>query len=271
VDEHWIIAQMVGRVAQPLYKRTPHPPGEVVLETKDLSSNKTFQRVSLSVRAGEIVGMAGLVGSGRSEIAQAIMGLTESQGAVLLRGAQLAGFADSRIRSGVALVPEDRSTQGLVLPFTLEKNVSLANLSNVSTRGVLSRKRERSLASRFIKALRIRPARSDLPADSFSGGNQQKVVLAKWLATEPKLLILDEPTQGVDVGAKAEIHALIDKMAGRGMAILLISSDLHELMGMSDRILVMHVGRLVADFPRGTSPETIMHAASGIGGQPRAS
>ncbi|MBL8585053.1 MAG: sugar ABC transporter ATP-binding protein [Rhizobiaceae bacterium] len=265
VDENWIVSQMVGRVAQPLYKRTSHPTGAVVLETRNLSSGKAFRDVSLTVRAGEIVGMAGLVGAGRSDVAQAILGLSQSTGAVLLNSSPLDGEAESRIRAGVALVPEDRSTQGLVLPFSVARNTSLASLGNVSSGGFISGDKERSVARRFIEALRIRPPRADLSASAFSGGNQQKVVLAKWLATDPKLLILDEPTQGVDVGAKAEIHALIDEMAGRGLAILLISSDLHELMGMSDRILVMHAGRIAAEYPRGTSAETIMHAASGGG------
>ncbi len=263
IDESWIVSKMVGRVAQPLYKRTPHPAGEVVLDVENLSSSGIFHDVTLTVRAGEIVGMAGLVGSGRSDVAQAIFGLTDSAGSVKLNGARLGGDAESRIRAGIAMVPEDRSKQGLVLPFTAVRNMSLASLPAVAPGGFINGSKEQAIARRFIPALGLRPANGELAAENFSGGNQQKVVLAKWLATDPKLLILDEPTQGVDVGAKAEIHALIDEMALRGLAILLISSDLHELMGMSDRVLVMHSGRLVAELPRGASAEEIMHAASG--------
>lgn len=266
VDEAWIIGHMVGRVTQPLYQRTPHSPGSVVLELRDLSRKGAFAAVNLSVRAGEIVGMAGLVGAGRSDVAQAILGLTPSEGTILLDGEPVEGSVRNRIRSGIGLVPEDRSTQGLVLGFSLGRNATLASLPSVSRAGFISPDREAAVADKTIEALHIRPGRADLAAANFSGGNQQKIVLGKWLASEPRILVLDEPTQGVDVGAKGEIHALIDELAGRGLAILMISSDLHELLGMSDRVLVMYRGRIAGEFPRGTSAETVMQTASGLSG-----
>jgi rhamnose transport system ATP-binding protein len=266
VDQAWIIRHMVGRASHSLYHRTPHPPGDVVLETRGISREGAFRDVSLSVRAGEIVGMAGLVGAGRSDLAEALLGLKPSQGAILLNGTPLNGSVGERIVRGVALVPEDRSRQGLVLSFSLRQNTTLASLAAVSSRGFISSAREQHAASGAIASLRVRPESPGLPAASFSGGNQQKIVLGKWLATGPKLLILDEPTQGVDVGAKVEIHALIDRLAAQGLAILMISSDLQELLGMSDRLVVMYRGRLVAEYPKGAPAETVMKAASGLSG-----
>jgi rhamnose transport system ATP-binding protein len=168
------------------------------------------------------------------------------------------------VRAGLALLPEDRGRQGVILPMPVRANLSLSVLRSLHRGGFLDEGRELSLAERFIQALQIRPPDPELPVGNLSGGNQQKVVLGRWLAANPRVLILDEPTQGVDVGAKAEIHQLMDRLVQQGMGILMISSDLPEVLGMADRLLVMHRGRLVAELPRGSSPDAVMRAATGL-------
>ncbi|MDZ7802000.1 MAG: sugar ABC transporter ATP-binding protein [Trueperaceae bacterium] len=265
VDHDALIQMMVGRNLGALYAHEPHPPGRVLLEVRDLRRAGVFDDVSFDVREGEIVAMAGLVGSGRSEVARAIYGIDDyDDGTVRLAGTPLPTTPWRVVKAGVGLLPEDRTLQGLVLPFPIRHNVTLPILDRVSRGGTLVDARERTIADRFVETLRIRTPSSDLSTDTLSGGNQQKVVLAKWLAAEPKLLILDEPTQGVDVGAKTEIHALIDGLAGEGIGVLLISSDLEEVLGMADRILVMHRGRVAKQLDRGATAEAVMRAATGV-------
>jgi ABC-type sugar transport system ATPase subunit len=224
--------------------------------------------VSLTVRAGEIVGLAGLIGSGRSELAQTVFGiLPASSGEVRLGGrpVRVASPGDAK-RHGVAYVPEDRATQGVIRPMSLRHNVSLAVLRRIARRWFIDRGAEEELATDAIARFAIRARGPEQVVGKLSGGNQQKVVLGKWLATRPKLLIMDEPTRGIDVGAKAEIHRLMGELAAQGLAVLMISSELPEVLGMSDRILVMREGRIAAEFARGQADqETIARAMMRVG------
>jgi ribose transport system ATP-binding protein len=222
--------------------------------------------VSFQIRAGEIVGIAGLVGAGRTELAEAIFGLRRIiSGSVMIDGV----VADIRhprdaIRHGLLLAPEDRRQFGLILDDAVQRNISLPNLRRLNTMGLIARRREAKLAEETVSTLKIKTPSRSQPVRLLSGGNQQKVVFGKWLAASPKVFLLDEPTRGVDVGARGEIHALMDKLASQGVAILMISSDLEELLGICDRILVMHEGRLAGDLPRSQFSETaVMQLATG--------
>lgn len=260
-DSNWLISKMVGRAAGQLFPRNPRPQGKPLLEVRGLSGAGLLKEISFTVHEGEIVGLAGLVGSGRTEVARAIFGLDRREGGeILLEGKPVPPNPQAAIERGVAMLPEDRGRQGLILPFSLGKNMTLPLLR---LGGWLDRGLEEQVFQEFSRKLDIRPPLASLAASALSGGNQQKVVIAKWLATRPKVLILDEPTQGVDVGAKAEIHRLMDDLVSQGLGILMISSELVEVLGMADRILVMHRGRLVAELPRGSSQEDVMRAATG--------
>jgi len=227
---------------------------------------RNVRGVSLSVRAGEILGIAGLIGSGRTEFAEALFGIRpDPAGEVLLRGERIriTEPADA-IRHGIGYVPEDRRQHGVVLDMPIAANACLANLAAVSRRGLIDAARERSLARDFVRRLQIKCASLYADAGSLSGGNQQKVALARWLAIHPAVLILDEPTQGVDVGSKSEIHRLMVDLAEQGVAIIMISSELPEILGMSDRIAVMHGGRLASILTRAeASQDRILHLALG--------
>jgi len=203
--------------------------------------------VNLSVRAGEIVGLAGLVGAGRPELARIIFGLTPAdEGEILLRGSPRRIDDPARaIESGIAYLPEDRRRHGVILPMAVSPNVTLAALDKLSSFGALDFRRERELAADYTRRFQIKTPALFAPVATLSGGNQQKVALSRWLVTKPSVLILDEPTQGIDVGAKSEIHALMTELVAQGVAILMISSELPEILGMSDRVAVMHGGRIV--------------------------
>lgn len=231
------------------------------MEVRGLGGGGLLEGVSFTVHEGEIVGLAGLVGSGRTEVARAIFGLDRREaGEVLLEGKPIPPNPQAAIEKGVAMLPEDRGRQGLILSFSLGKNMTLPLLQ---LGGWLSGGLEDKVFGEFSRKLDIRPPLAALSASSLSGGNQQKVVIAKWLATRPKVLILDEPTQGVDVGAKAEIHRLMDELVAQGLGILMISSELVEVLGMADRILVMHRGRIAGELPRGATQEDVMRMATG--------
>ena len=265
VDQDWLIERMVGRALENLYPRTRRDPGEPILEVQGLSRQGVFEDISFTIREGEVVGLAGLVGSGRSEVARAVFGLDPyDEGTVTLEGRPLPDDPNRAIQRGMALLPEDRTQQGLVLPFSVKNNVTLAVLKSVSDGTFVNRDKEVAITERFIDSLNIRTPSWRTPTEDLSGGNQQKVVLSKWLATEPRLLILDEPTQGVDVGAKSELHQLIDDLVQEDVGVLLISSDLEEVLGMADRILVMHRGRLADELPHGATAEEVMRAATGL-------
>jgi len=264
-----LIAMMVGRDISDLFRKEPAEIGDVVLEVRGVSQPGVLRDVSLTVRRGEIVGIAGLVGAGRTELARAIFGdMPYATGEIWIDDERLPpGHSPSRaITAGIGLVPEDRKEQGLVTGLPVRHNISMALLRSLSRLGVLSLSRERKLAERYVARLTIKTPSIDQKATYLSGGNQQRVVIAKWLATSPKLLIVDEPTRGVDVGAKAEIHSLLCDLAKQGMAIIMISSDLPEVLAMSDRVAVMHQGRIVADMPvAGLTQEAVMHHATGQG------
>ncbi len=247
-----LVHMMVGRRIESLFPKIEVPIGAPTLELRDVVRRPRTNGVSLTVRAGEIVGLAGLVGSGRSELAQIVFGITPAHsGEILVSGtpASVRSPAQAR-RLGIAYVPEDRATQGLVRPMSVRENLSMAVLADLAHAGFIDHAAEDRLAAESVRQFRIRTSGIEQEANKLSGGNQQKIVLGKWLATEPKILILDEPTRGIDVGAKAEIHRLMGELAGKGLAILMISSELPEILGMSDRVLVMREGRIVAELPR---------------------
>ncbi|MDH3664236.1 MAG: sugar ABC transporter ATP-binding protein [Alphaproteobacteria bacterium] len=265
-----LIGMMVGRTIEALFPKKHVPLGEVVLEVDGIDRPPLTRDVSFRIRSGEIVGLAGLVGSGRSELAQAIFGVTPADsGDICLAGEKVAIASPRDAKAlGIAYVPEDRGVQGLIRPMTLRENVSLAVLERLASGIVIKRGEERALAKDAMKQFGIRASGIEQVANKLSGGNQQKAVLAKWLATNPRLLIMDEPTRGVDVGAKAEIHRLMGELVEQGLAILMISSELPEIMGMSDRILVMREGRLVAEFSRDQADqEEIAAAMMGAGNE----
>ena len=272
ISEDRIIRGMVGRdMAHRYPQRTPDI-GEVVLEVRDWrvhhalhADREQIKGVNLNVRKGEIVGIAGLMGAGRTELAMSVFGKSYGQrisGSVLMHGKPVdVGTVRKAIDHGIAYVTEDRKGLGLVLEEDIRKNISLANLDAIADSSVIDNGREFKVANEYRKALNIRCSGIEQLVVNLSGGNQQKVVLSKWLFTKPELLILDEPTRGIDVGAKYEIYTIIDQLASEGKGILMISSELPELLGMCDRIYVMNEGRFVAEFPVAeASQERIMHA-----------
>ena len=262
-----LIGMMIGRDISDLFRKEPAPIGDIVLDVKDLSKRGLLRDISFSVRRGEIVGVAGLVGAGRTELARAIFGdLAIDSGEIRVDGKVVPPRHTPRsaILAGIGLVPEDRKEQGLVTGLSVRQNISMPMLKALSRLSVLSRRQEHRLAESYVKKLAIKTPSVEQKATFLSGGNQQRVVVAKWLATQPKLLIVDEPTRGVDIGAKSEIHALLCNLAREGMAIMMISSDLPEVLAMSDRVLVMRKGRIAADIPAlEATQEVIMHYATG--------
>jgi ABC-type sugar transport system ATPase subunit/ribose/xylose/arabinose/galactoside ABC-type transport system permease subunit len=268
-----IVRMMVGRELSALYERAESKIGAPLLEVQGLTRAGQFRDVSFAVRAGEIVGLAGLVGAGRTEVTEAIFGLrTLDSGTVKVDQKPVYIRSPKRaIEHGLAYVPEDRQQNGLLLPMTIAANTSMANLGLVSRLGWIVPKRERSLAESWKQKLSTRLRDVAQPARELSGGNQQKVVLSKWLATNPRVLIVDEPTRGIDVGAKAEVHHVLAELARQGHAILMVSSDLPEVLAMSDRVLVMREGRIAAELSRQqATQESVMAAATGTGANSRA-
>jgi rhamnose transport system ATP-binding protein len=242
-----LVAMMVGRELEAVFPKRPLPAGDVVLEVKALTSRAAgVSHVSLEVRRGEILGMAGLVGSGRTEFAEALFGLRPiDSGRVRLNGRPVRVSSPAEaVRLGIGYVPEDRRRHGVIGELPLFANASLATLGSVSRAGLIDDGAERRLAESYMRQLQIKAPSSAVPVGELSGGNQQKVALARWLATRPAVLILDEPTQGVDIGAKAEIHALMQRLVEEGLAVIMISSDLPEVLAMSDRIAVMRTGTI---------------------------
>jgi rhamnose transport system ATP-binding protein len=264
-----LIRMMVGREVDSIYPKRGVPLGEVALELRNLTSRAAgVHGVSLEIRSGEILGLAGLVGSGRTELAELIFGLAPADsGEILLGGfpVKIGSPADA-IRRKMGYVPEDRRRHGVVLPMPISSNISLASLDRISRHGLIDNAAESSLTRTYVDRLAVKTTSIFGEAGSLSGGNQQKVALARWLAIDPEVLILDEPTQGVDVGSKAEIHRLIVDLAARGLAILLISSEMPEVLGMSDRIGVMHSGRIAGVFERSeATQEKLLALALGHG------
>ncbi|WP_104062244.1 sugar ABC transporter ATP-binding protein [Arthrobacter sp. 4R501] len=262
-----IVLRMVGRKIDSLFNAKRPEPGRVVLKVEQLTDGKGIGPIDLVVRAGEVVGIGGLIGSGRSEFVRLVFGADRSSsGTVSIDGSPvtLSGPA-SAIRAGIALVPESRKTQGLVLDQSIASNVVLASLGHVSSAGVVRPSAVKRVASKAQKQLGIKSASLRQEVTTLSGGNQQKVLLAKWLETKPRVLILDEPTRGVDVGAKAEIYQIINECTHAGVAVLVISSELPELIGLSSRVHVMREGQLVAELDaEGLTEEAVMNHAFGI-------
>ena len=267
VNREQLIQLMVGRELSAVFPKQNVQIGEVVLELRDLGcSGSGIHNVNLAVRAGEIVGLAGLVGGGRTELAQTIFGLTPAdEGEILLRGKRvIIRSASQAIASGIAYVPEDRRRHGVILDLAISANITLASLEQFSRVGTLDFPREREVAADYTHKFGIKTPAIFAPVATLSGGNQQKVALSRWLLTKPSVLILDEPTQGIDVGAKFEVHALMTELASQGVAILMISSELPEVLGMSDRIGVMHGGTIVRTLDRSeATQEKILALALG--------
>jgi rhamnose transport system ATP-binding protein len=267
VDRAELIRLMVGRDIHAIFPKREVPLGEIVLETRGLSCRASGVRdVTLAVRRGEILGLAGLVGSGRTELAETLFGLTPADsGEILLEGrvVRIESPSDA-IRLRIGYLPEDRRQHGVVLEMAVAANASLANLGAISSHGLIDQAAERTLARRYVDRLRIKTHSLYAETGSLSGGNQQKVALARWLAIEPAVLILDEPTQGVDIGSKSEIHEMMVELAEQGLAIVMISSELPEILGMSDRIAVMHGGTMTGVLSRAeATQEKILAMALG--------
>jgi len=263
-----LVAMMVGRNLTNYYTRTYNQLKDEVLRVENLTRKGVFQDVSFSVRAGEILGFSGLVGAGRSEIMHAVFGNDKfDSGKIYLSGQEIV-FRNSQeaIKKGVAVVPEDRKKQGLTLINSVGFNIVLANLDQVLKAGMLNENKKNQVIGKYMDELNIKAASKDIAVSSLSGGNQQKVVLAKWLAANPRVLVLDEPTRGVDVGAKAEIYAIINRLAQEGMAIIMISSELPEIINMCDNVCVVREGKIVGKLGRDElEQETIMRYATGGG------
>lgn len=260
------IRHMVGRELESLFPKGKAEMGEAILDVKHLTRNGVFRDVSFQLRRGEILGFAGLVGAGRTEVARVLFGIDRADAGEIRIGGQVAHIhsPSAAMQHGIVYVPEDRHQHGLILSFTIIANITLPILRQVSRLGVIDRRREQEIASDYSRQLDVRAAGLDQLVQALSGGNQQKVVLAKWLATGPSILILDEPTRGIDIGAKAEVHRIISNLAAAGMAIILISSELPEVLAMSDRILVMHEGRITAELDHAEADqEKVMFAATG--------
>ena len=273
-----LVRYMVGRTVS-LFPKVDNPVGEVLLAVSDLTRAGVFRDVSFSVRAGEIVGFAGLVGAGRTEIARVLFGIDRRDSGEITLGGQAVDFASpsAAMHAGIAYLPEDRHQEGLVLDFSIAQNVTLPILPRLFPRLFIRPAAEDAVARQYTEQFNIRSTGVDQLVGALSGGNQQKVVLAKWLASKPAILILDEPTRGIDIGAKVEVHRIISQLAASGLGIILISSDLPEVLAMSDRILVLHEGRLTAEIPHErATQERVMFAATGSlpgddEGQPTAS
>jgi ABC-type sugar transport system ATPase subunit len=273
MSEEKIIRAMVGRELTNMYPRRPRTPGEAVLEVRDwtvrdpVTDEVVCDHVSLDVRKGEILGIAGLMGAGRTELVMSLFGAWGKREAGEMR---LAGekvdirSAHDAIDAGVALVSEDRKRYGLVLGMDVKENSTLASLRRIARLGVIDKNEEIKRADRYAKELRTKTPSLEQRVGNLSGGNQQKVVLAKWLLTTPKVLFLDEPTRGIDVGAKVEIYNIMNDLVDQGVCVVMVSSELPEVLGMSDRILVIHEGRVTGSLPRAeATQERVMHHATG--------
>jgi ABC-type sugar transport system ATPase subunit len=268
LDERSLVQMMIGRSLEDYFPRhVSAAAGDELLRVEGLSSPGKFSDVSFTLRAGEVLGFAGLVGAGRSEVAQALFGLDpRATGLVTVRGARVAlGGIEDAMRHGMGLVPEDRKRQGLVLSMPAGSNTSLVVLPELARLTFIDRVAELALARTYFERLRVRAQGPDTVTAGLSGGNQQKLVLAKWLAARCDVLILDEPTRGVDVGAKAEIHALIDELAASGKGVILISSELPEVLNLSTRILVLREGRIAGELPRAHATQyALMRLMAGL-------
>ncbi|HCU87014.1 MAG TPA: D-xylose ABC transporter ATP-binding protein [Verrucomicrobiales bacterium] len=267
IDHDAMVSLMVGRDLSAFYQHTPREPEDTVLRVDGLRTPvHPRHELSFEVRAGEIVGVAGLVGAGRTEMLQTLFGVTPAVGGTIEMDGQPVDPQNpiEAIGAGIALAPEDRKQQGIILEMAVRENMSLPSLRRDQRNGFLNRQKEADITAEMIEQMRIKTPNAEQVVRFLSGGNQQKVVLGKWLAMEPRLLLLDEPTRGIDVGAKQEIYGLMEQLAHRGVAILFVSSEMEEVLGMSDRVLVMHEGHLVGELARADlSEEAVMQLATG--------
>jgi rhamnose transport system ATP-binding protein len=267
VTEDALVTLMVGRSIDAIFPKRHAEPGPEILTVAGYSHPTEFDSIGFTLRQGEILGFYGLVGAGRSELMQALFGTTRpSRGVVKVDGrvAVIRSPADA-IARGIVYVPEDRGAQGAIRGLPIFQNVTLPSLARTSRRGFLRLAEEFRLAREYTSRLDLRAAALDQDVGDLSGGNQQKVVVAKWLATRPRVIILDEPTKGIDIGSKAAVHEFMAELAAQGLAIIMVSSEIPEILGMSDRVIVMREGRIVAEFPRaGLTPEKLVRAAAGI-------
>ena len=266
LDQNQIVALMVGRVLDDMYHYEETERRDVVLSTDRLSDGRELHEVSFELYGGEILGLAGLVGAGRTALAETIFGIRRAKsGEIRLAGEDVKILSPQQaIRHSMGFVPEDRKQQGLFLNMAVRENINMSNLGQVSNLGFVNRRQASEMAQEYVEKLDIRTPSVRQQVGNLSGGNQQKVVIARWLTLAPRVLILDEPTRGVDVGAKAEIHGLMRQLAAEGVAVLMISSELPEILGVSDRVLVMHEGRVTGEFSREeATQDRIMHAATG--------
>jgi inositol transport system ATP-binding protein len=268
LDNEKLIRMMVGRELSNIFPKTDNEAGEICLEVRSLTRAGEFQNISFQVRKGEIVGIAGLMGAGRTELAETVFGLRKADsGEILINGRKVSIHTpQDAIQNGIALVPEDRKGVGLNLIASVKNNLTLPNLGSFQTAGIIGfilQSKERKAAEKQIVALNIKTPTMHQRVGSLSGGNQQKIVLGKWLMQNPDILILDEPTRGIDIGAKAEIYALINELAKEGKAIIMISSELPEIIGLSDRVLVLSGGRLTGEYSKeDITQEKIMTSAT---------
>jgi ABC-type sugar transport system ATPase subunit len=265
-----LIASMVGREIESLYPASKRTIGEPRLKVRELRPIGAAAPVSFDVRAGEIVGIAGLLGSGRTELLRAIFGADGCEGGTVEVDGQRVKCGDPRraVNAGLGLLTEDRKRLGLLLELTIRENASIADLDEISRFWLVDKGEERGLVDRYLGGLRLRAASWEQPVSSLSGGNQQKVLLARWLAKKAKVLMFDEPTKGVDVGAKAEIYQVIGDLAAEGLGVVVVSSYLPEVLGLADRVLVMRGGTVAGELPAaGATEEDVLRLAS-IGGGP---
>ena len=261
-----VIRMMVGRELKESIPKRPAKVGEPILEVRGLTRKGVFEDISFTVHRGEIVGIGGLVGAGRTEVARAIFGADPiDAGEIRVNGKVVKPRSPREaIELGIGLVPEDRKSLGLILNMVVRENTTLANLDLLAMMGFVNRKKEREVSEKYVKDLRVRTPSIEQEVKNLSGGNQQKVVLAKWLFTDSQLLIFDEPTRGIDVGAKIEIYELMNDLVAKGAGMIMISSELPELLGMSDRIYVMHEGHIAGELSRAeATQEKVMHLATG--------
>lgn len=261
-----VVKMMVGREVKELFPKEKVEPGKTVLTVKNLSAKGNFADISFEVREGEILGFAGLVGSGRTEVMRAVFGVDRyDSGSIEMLGNKVPKNSPQKaMQRGIAMVPEDRRQQGLFMPTSIARNTAITVLDRLSKGLMIQSSKERETARHWGEILRLKFADIEDAVERLSGGNQQKVVLGKWLATNPKLLIVDEPTRGIDVGTKAEVHRLLSQKAKDGMAIIMVSSELPEVLGMADRIVVMREGRMVGQFDRKeATPEKVISVATG--------
>ena len=268
VSQGDLVQMMVGRSVDQIFPKRHPVLGEEILRVVGYDHPTEFAEIGFSLRRGEILGFYGLIGAGRSEVMQALYGITKpSKGAVRIDGkVRVIRSPADAVENGIVYVPEDRGKQGAITALPIFQNITLPSLQRTSRHGFLRLAEEFKLAREYTERLDLRAASLDTAVGTLSGGNQQKVVIAKWLATQPKVIILDEPTKGIDIGSKAAVHEFMAELAAQGLSVIMVSSEIPEVLGMSDRVIVMREGRIVAELAgEDMTPETLVRRAAGIG------